>query len=332
MLPIARYRYRFVALTPVQFPDWSGSALRGAFGHALRRLGCMTRAKECTGCPLLRTCPYPALFAPPPVDNSLHELTQAPAPYVIEPESWGERRVEPGESWHFDLVLFGRALRELPMITFAWQHAARFGIGPGGGTSDLAGVERLLPDGSPEPILLRGEGTIREHCATVPEHSAEACRRLAIRLTTPLRLQQNGRAVPPDRLTPDRLLMAAVRRASLACLCHGNGAPGWDFTGLARLAKTVTGRKTLTWRDWTRRSARQQQTMQLGGVVGTWELDGELTAFMPVLKLGQWLHIGKETVFGLGRYHLTDISADSGGDRDQPRQAVDFSPENRVAQ
>ncbi|HCN67074.1 MAG TPA: hypothetical protein DIT03_02135, partial [Candidatus Accumulibacter sp.] len=332
MLPIARYRYRFVARTPVQFPDWSGSALRGAFGHALRRLACMTRAKQCTGCPLLETCPYPAVFAPPPTGDTLHRLTQAPAPYVIEPESWGARRIEPGEFWYFDLVLLGRALRELPLVTYAWRQAARYGLGPGDGQSDLECVELLLPDGSSQPVLTAAEGRILEHQPPIPDHSPTECRRLTVRLTSPLRLQDNGRAVPPDRLTPDRLLMAAVRRASLNRRCHGDGAPDWDFAELAHLARNVKGTKALTWRDWTRRSARQQQVMTLGGVIGLWQIEGELTPFTPALKIGQWLHIGKETVFGLGRYHLTDICADSAGGRDYSRQGTDLEPKTHVPQ
>ena len=62
--------------------------------------------------------------------------------------------------------------------------------------------------------------------------------------------------------------------------------------------------RQLYWQDWTRRSARQQRTMALGGVCGDWTLEGELGPFLPALHLGQWLHVGKETVFGMGQYRL----------------------------
>jgi hypothetical protein len=44
--------------------------------------------------------------------------------------------------------------------------------------------------------------------------------------------------------------------------------------------------------------------MALGGAVGTWHLEGELAPFIPLLHLGQWLHVGKNATFGLGRYTL----------------------------
>lgn len=63
--PLARYRLEWRTTAPIRLPDYAGSMLRGAFGHALRSLACMTRAKTCEGCALLAGCPYPALFAPP---------------------------------------------------------------------------------------------------------------------------------------------------------------------------------------------------------------------------------------------------------------------------
>jgi hypothetical protein len=42
--------------------------------------------------------------------------------------------------------------------------------------------------------------------------------------------------------------------------------------------------------------------MTLGGLVGEWTLKGDLSPFIPYLFLGQWLHVGKNAVFGLGKY------------------------------
>jgi hypothetical protein len=33
-------------------------------------------------------------------------------------------------------------------------------------------------------------------------------------------------------------------------------------------------------------------------------ISGQLTPFIPALYPGQWLHVGKEVVFGMGRYTL----------------------------
>jgi CRISPR/Cas system endoribonuclease Cas6 (RAMP superfamily) len=44
--------------------------------------------------------------------------------------------------------------------------------------------------------------------------------------------------------------------------------------------------------------------MKLGGVVGEITYEGDITAFMPYLKAGEILHIGKGTSFGLGKYQI----------------------------
>ena len=333
MLPLARYRFHVRATTPLNLPEWPGSALRGAFGHALRKLACMTRQKECSDCPLHGTCPYPAIFAPPPVAHRLQNFSQPPAPYVIEPAGWGARHLAAGESHHFDMVLVGRALRELPLIALAWRHALHSGIGPGDGDgrAELAAIGQIALDGSEHTVYTPESGNFMEHETAAPQPPA-GVDRITLDLLSPLRLQENGRALPPNRLTAEVLLMASVRRASLMAEFHGGGAPGWDFSALKIAAAAVDGEKQLNWQDWTRRSSRQQKLMQLGGVVGRWTLRGNLAPFIPALHLGQWLHVGKETVFGLGRYVLTHKPAPSPEDPERSRQALDLQNEVDVPQ
>lgn len=305
-LPIARYRFQFTVTRPIHLPDWSGSLLRGAFGHALRRLSCMLRQPECGDCPLLRTCPYPAIFAPPVVERDIqYSISQPSAPYLIEPERWGACQLKIGETLRFDMVLMGRALRELPLITQAWKNAGEHGLGPGDGTAELREIHYLLP--SEQPISIYNPENKR--LAEIPLHPVicppvEHINEITLRLISPLRLQENGHPLSAARLTPGALLRAAIRRAALMSALYGNGTPDWDFKSLVQQAASVEGEKDLYWQDWTRRSARQKQTMQLGGVMGNWKLRGDLQPFWTALHLGTWLHVGKETVFGLGRYAL----------------------------
>lgn len=323
-ISLARYRFHFTATTPVQFPEWAGSTLRGGFGHALRHTACMTRQKDCNGCPLQATCPYPALFAPPPRALPLQKLTQAPAPYVIEPEGWGIRRIEPGQNWHLDMVLMGRALHELPLITLAWQRAAARGLGAGDGSSALTHVEVQHQDGHLHPVLETPQARFADHPIPPLDLRLNSKGPVHLCITTPLRLQENGKALPPTRLDAGRLLMQVVRRVSLIATCHGSGPPHWDYGKLKAQAQAVRDERQLRWLDWTRRSARQQQTMQLGGVVGDWTLHDLPPEFLPLLKLGEWLHIGKETVFGLGRYHIRqDNSPTLAQGPEHPRQAIE---------
>jgi hypothetical protein len=310
-IPLTRLRFAFAVETPIRLPDWPGSLLRGAFGHALRRLSCMTRQKDCAACPLFKTCPYPAIFAPPPLEHRIQHFRQPPAPYLIEPEDWGARVLERGDTLRFGMTLMGRAGRELPLIVEALRQAAHRGLGKTRGTAELEEAILLPPTGEGDALTLfrpARDKRLRDlpACDLVAPPPPPALSGVTLRLRTPLRLQENGRALPPARLTPATLLMTAVRRAALLAELYGNGVPDWNFKALTRQAAAVTDDRKLHWQDWSRYSSRQNQAMQLGGVLGTWRLSGELAAFFPALFLGQWLGIGKETVFGLGRYEIAD--------------------------
>ncbi len=312
LLPLARYRLEWQVTAPVRLPDYAGSMLRGAFGHALRSLACMTRTKTCDGCELIANCPYPALFAPPaPTAHALQKFSQVPVPYVIEPPEWGARVLAVGEVFSFNQVLIGSALRELPLVILAWRRALGRGIGTGEGKAELQRVVHCAETGETE-IHRPDTGALLDHERKVSLRStacAEA-QRATLRFHTPLRLQQNGRALPPERLDARTLLMALARRASLLSEFHCGAPLIEDFPALSTACAGLREEKRLAWRDWTRYSSRQQQKMALGGAIGDWTLEGDLALFLPLLRLGEWLHVGKETAFGLGRYTLLDAGAE----------------------
>ena len=68
--------------------------------------------------------------------------------------------------------------------------------------------------------------------------------------------------------------------------------------------------KQLEWFDWTRYSSRQAAEINMGGLVGTVELNMRgLNVFWPYLWLGQWTHVGKGTSMGMGAYTIESLDA-----------------------
>jgi hypothetical protein len=323
--PLARYRLDFTVETPLTLPAFAGSTLRGAFGRALRASACMTKAKVCDGCPLLATCPYAVVFEPrpPTAEHPLQDFNQIPRAYVIEPPQWGEKTYAPGETLSFHLVLAGRLVEQLPLILWAFHKSFQRGVGQGDGTASLAQVWHVLDDAA--RLILDGPGGhVTEYEAVIPPLSirpknaapeatntaasdAFAVDAVTLHFHAPLRLQTNGRRATAEEFTPRKLLTTLIRRIALIHEFHGPGPLALDFKGLAAQADALASDKQLHWRDWRRYSSRQQQKMDLGGVVGTWTLRADpdqLRPFLPFLNLGQWLHVGKEAVFGLGGYRL----------------------------
>lgn len=315
---LARYRLTARLEGDLLLPEYAGSLLRGVLGAALRRTACMTGQAVCQDCPLWRSCPYPALFEVPPQPTQLgQQFSQVPNPYVIEPPplSVQRTRLAAGEDLVFHLVLVGaEALRQLPLVVHAWQRALRHGLGQARVPGELLDVELQQPDGSLLPVL-GADGRLLPHRAqlalaellpaefaasTTPPH------RLTLEFDTPLRLQHNGTPLRAAELTPRTFVAHLLRRLSLMLELHLGVLPApFDVAALLAAAEALQHDPgELRWQDWRRYSARQRQEMALGGLVGRWELRGELAALLPWLALGQWLHVGKNATMGLGGYQL----------------------------
>ena len=299
-LPIARYRYTFTITRPLHAPEYAGSALRGAFGHALRRAS-VPRAHKINP-ELLANSPYAQLFEPAPrPDIGLANPATIPPPYIIEPLHIGKRQEYPaGSRYQFDMVLLGQARHYLPLISYAWQQAFAGEDGIARGQGELADI--AIERGTHWHSIYDGT-RVEEHDNTLrlPADTPES---LTLHITTPLRLQHNGIALGTRRIDAQTLLTHMLRRLSLISQLHLGHTPQADFAALKQRAAAVSSEAQLRWYDWTRYSNRQKQTMQLGGVMGHWQLGNLSPEHSRALQIGQWLHLGKNTTFGLGRYTL----------------------------
>lgn len=304
ILPLARYAITFRMQDELRLPEFAGSLLRGQFGASLKRIACMTGLPACPPCPLYCTCPYPGIFeTPAPASHALQRFSQVPNPYVIEPPL-GTRRVAAGEVFAFHIVLVGRALTQLPLIAYAFQRAFARGIGRLGAKGRLEDIA-CEGNGPPQSVWDAEQSHIHAHEPTLTVPQLPQTDAITLAITTPLRLQNQGHPIAPERLKPRTLLTALLRRASLLFELHAGMPPvGAEAARLAAAAERLTDERRLEWKDWTRFSSRQERKMTLGGVIGEWRLAGELDDLLPWFWLGQWLHVGKNASMGMGRYSL----------------------------
>ena len=81
-----------------------------------------------------------------------------------------------------------------------------------------------------------------------------------------------------------------------------------DFKGLIEEAKNITIKEeNLHWQDWERYSNRQETMMKMGGFIGSVTFEGDFEPFAPFLLLGEYIHVGKGTSFGLGKYKILNF-------------------------
>jgi len=65
---------------------------------------------------------------------------------------------------------------------------------------------------------------------------------------------------------------------------------------------TLSEESSLKWKNV---ASREDEKYWLQGFVGTMKLSGDLTPFMPLLRLGEVIGVGKNTTMGFGRYTVT---------------------------
>lgn len=306
-LAIARYHLTFQAVDPVRLPDYSGSAWRGAFGHALKQLVCVTREPACPSCLLYRSCTYPYLFETPPdpAVGKLRKYTAAPHPFVLSPDSANRGLIQSGTLVNLGLTLYGHGNRHLPYVIHALTQVGQRGIGKQGGRLVLQRVEQANLDAGDWQEIYIPDGRLAPLSTIIP--AIPSCpRRITLILETPLRLKSEGHNLTPERFRFGIMFSHLLRRISLLTAFHTDTPLETDFAALTRLARTIEVTEVkLRWHDWTRYSSRQDTLMQMGGLLGEVTFSGEgLDPFWPYLWLGQWTHVGKGTSMGLGKYRI----------------------------
>jgi hypothetical protein len=80
-----------------------------------------------------------------------------------------------------------------------------------------------------------------------------------------------------------------------------------DFKAFGEQAEEI---KTVTdstrWVESARYSRRREVTHDLSGFIGEVSFEGDLAPFIPYLKLGEYVHVGKNAVFGNGWYRIVE--------------------------
>ena len=343
-LHFTKFILTVTARDSISLPPYKGSTFRGGFGNAFKRIVCIGKNKECETCLLKSRCIYVYIFETPPPEDTviMRKYRTAPHPFVIEPPMsprFTERNgnpladtktiFEPGEKLSFSLILIGKAIDSLPYFIYTFEELGNSGIGKGRGRYSLDGVytgkdnseliysstdKKLKGSVKPEtvvndkivdtPSFISSAGKVGTDLKVCPYrgHFSELC----LSFLTPTRIVYDGHLTEKPEFHV--LTRNLLRRIAHLSYFHCGGDPsGFDFTGVIdRAMKISLKEENLQWYDWERYSARQDTRMKLGGFIGNITFEGDLGEFIPYIRAGEAVHIGKGTSFGLGKYNMKD--------------------------
>ncbi|CAK8712500.1 CRISPR-associated protein Cas6 C-terminal domain-containing protein [Candidatus Electrothrix aarhusensis] len=286
LLNVSKYLFRLRAETPLRLPPYKGSAFHGAFGHALKRIS-----------PFY----YQEIFEP---GND----GAKPKPFVLLPPLEIEEYYPVGHSFTCELTLFGRADHFFPICHAALEFLGReMGLGQDRGKFAVEGVERACPFGADHSPADVSSLSCEDIAASCPISLTDC---LTIHLPTRLRLKTDGHLlsrVPEFHIFLARLLGRINTLSSL----YGGGRMV-ELALRDQLISRARERIRLDldgtdacWHDLPRFSGRQQQWMKFGGLLGSVSWQGTAEDFRPFLSylaIGEWIHVGGKSSFGLGKY------------------------------
>jgi hypothetical protein len=328
-LPLVRLRFELESLQTREVPAHKGDVLRMALLWCLSEFWCSEPTRCRNGCQHPTTCMFGRLCQPavdPAWSVSIRRLMgDAPPPaYAIWDLRDRRMTIQQGEAWAFELTWIGAtALQQLPAIVAAVQQGAEAGMGRTRWRNRLVRVSALRPAQTDTEIagmeLYHGDRTLIWKASTLPDVMFDHAQArswavqwdapvtaLQLDFVSPVKLKEREKWVETPEFSA--IARALIRRLRILSEVYGDGEwPHAEYGPLLDLADSVRLEHHEThWMDYARHS-KQSGTYQVEGFVGpAWYTVKDFRPLLPVLWLGQWLHIGKSYVIGSGRYKLQD--------------------------
>ncbi|WP_172202834.1 CRISPR system precrRNA processing endoribonuclease RAMP protein Cas6 [Niveibacterium sp. COAC-50] len=233
--------------------------------------------------------------------------------HVLRPADGMLQPVRAGERFAFELILVGPMVRHAAACAEALAMLGRNGVTPARHRYTLEQIDRIAPTGattlwSPDTgwCIAALAPVAAEELLQVRTQKAEGA---LLDFVGPVRIKSGNDLLehcPPPRVLIERLLARAQLLAK-----QQDGAPLIDGDSKRELlaqAETLSiPRNSLAWETIERVAARDRRRMDLGGLSGVVVLDGPLGELEGWLRLGEWLHIGNKTSFGLGQYRFSTL-------------------------
>ncbi len=263
------------------FPAFKGSMLHGWFGHALKQ------ADE------------QAFF----ICYGEHSAQQ-PKPYLICPSDDHKTHWHQGELFSFEISLFGDATKLIDPIVIALKLGEKMGLGSMRTPFKVISISTITANGLKTGAHVL---TLEHYLVNKLDEMPELNRiELALAISTPMRLKYNGQVVKKQAPPLEFWINAILRRLtqlSRFWVTDNQDLLNDLYAQRPRISHCETTSHCY-FEDWQRFSKKEQSNLPFGGLKGQVSYYGEISQALPLLILGEQLHLGGKTTFGLGKYQL----------------------------
>lgn len=292
-----------------------GNVIRGGFGSTFRRLVCHSNCRDPESCDLRFVCPHTAVFHPfvPEGSEKISRNRDIPRPFVLKPPLETKETYLRDERLSFDLVVVGKAKDYLPYFIVTFKELSHAGLGRGRTACELSSVEAIPAHGEPATVYSSSDNMVRPPRDTIrwPDLLSNGgpqknVRKIKLKFLTPTALKVDGRLV--ERPVFSHVLKRLRDRVNALSYFYCGQGLDIDFKAFGDMAdKVVTIEDRTCWVNSARYSKRRDVEHDLSGFIGEASFEGELEPFIPYLSLGEYLHVGKNAVFGSGWFRIEEI-------------------------
>jgi CRISPR-associated endoribonuclease Cas6 len=265
-------------------PYFIGSQLRGALGYALKKVTCINPSYTCEGCFLTESAQHKA------TSNCLYYE------FYEEKNTFHKYRFDfelARPYYDFDFYLFDSATAKLPYVISAFiMMLTQNGLGRDKKTySDFS---MFVND-----IECYKEGKISLPNEVIKKMQIDKiCHNIKLKFVTPLRIKKENRFLRSDEIELESIINSIYQRQMKLL--------GRDFKKFPYKIQGDIISKDISFKDLTRQSNRQKTTMNMGGLIGEMEIQNLNKESYEVLKVGELIGVGKQTVFGLGKIKIEE--------------------------
>ncbi len=298
-IPYIKLNFTLEILADTALPRTKVSALRGGLGEMLLLQNCV-RDRNCDQCFFQSDCVVWDTFYSRMERRPAYVTGKESVGYLIECDNY--RTAFPaGSRLGFSLILFGSAIAFFNLYLQAFVYLGMVGLG-----KERSRYRVLTVTNEGGEIILADEcinmGNYRlQTVADYVNRRKRRCRQpgetLQISFITPLSMKHQGEFL--QELAPEALLAGAARRLQMLNYYLGREVeqpkPGELPIATAQEVK----------RDTVRRySSTSDAQVRLNGIRGSVILANVSEVCLDLLLAGELTHIGKNTSFGFGKYHV----------------------------
>jgi hypothetical protein len=325
LIPFSKYVFEFKVIKKISLPIFPGLTLRSSFGFALKNVCCATLLGEwdetkeisCSTCPASEYCPFVKIFESP--SGYLSQSTAVPPAFALSAPINLKTVFSEEETLEFGLTLFGNYSEYILLIIESLKTMGRVGFK--NGKAILSKVYFENPSSRKRQTYIDGRlGLLYRLNEPKKEDAVVRINEILSRDIVTVNFISPTDTVVDQRagayLTFTNLIRLITRRANLLATQYGtvNSKQSkkplmsiYDTKKLIEDSKTVGTVKYELYdfqSEYEHISKSTGDRVKLNGITGAVTYKGNFSEFIPLLLLGEQIHIGKHPSFGLGEYEI----------------------------